>query len=180
MGVAKAEMGLAPHFLKLKGIKMLINFNDIKSRINEEPKWYTPEGVPRYCNFSHEETGVYVKFAILVEIECQFCCKSFMVGKGYTRENVDAIIRHDEENYFNNLNKILKGYHYGDPPRHNCVGDTMSCICIRFVEVWEEKYETKKQKLGKGEKIVVAASIPKWIRRTDLENPCEYEVDNLQ
>jgi len=26
--------------------------------------------------------------------------------------------------------------HYGDPPRHGCVGDTMNCDDLEVLEVW--------------------------------------------
>jgi hypothetical protein len=142
---------------------MLIDYEDIKSRINEPVKWYTSQGYPRYCDFEPREAGVYVKYAILVEIQCQSCHQSFMVGEGYNRENWAAVIRGDKENFLNDIEKIVKHYHYGDPPRHSCpgAGDTMNCDDIRFVEVWEQKdWE--------------------WVRRTDLEKPCEYWVDNLE
>ena len=143
--------------------KMLIEYNDIKSRISEEPKWYTTQGVPRYCDFSPRETGVYVKYALLAEIQCQACHKSFLVGEGYNRENWNALMRGDEKNYMNDLNRIVTHYHYGDPPNHGCMsaGDTMNCEDIRFVEVWEQvDFE--------------------WQRRTDLEKSCEYWIDNLE
>ncbi len=154
---------------------MLINYNDIKSRINEEPKWYTPQGVPRYCDFRPEETGIYSKYALLVEIECQACRKRFMVGEGYTRENFNAIINGDEENFLNDLNKILAFYHYGDPPRHDCErgGETMNCHDIRFVEVWEQQYNTETRKLPNGEEYTVLASPLEWVRRSELEKSCD-------
>lgn len=144
---------------------MLLSYNDITSRINESPKWYTPEGYPRYCEFTPQETGIYAKFALLVEIQCQSCHKSFMVGEGYTRENQLALQTNDAEHFFNDLNKIIKyyHYHYGNPPSHDCVGDTMNCDDIRFVEVWEHQLVTWPWQ---------------WIRRTDLEAPCEYWVND--
>ena len=161
---------------------MLIEYEDIKSRINEEPKWYTNHGVPRYCDFSPRETGVYVHYALLVEIQCQACHQPFLVGEGYNRENWNAVMRKDEKNYFNDIEKIVKHYHYGDPPNHGCMGagDTMNCDDIRFVEVWEQQYDTEKRTSDNGKEYTVLTSLPEWYRRTDLEKPCEYWVDNLE
>ena len=161
---------------------MLIEYDDVKSRINEPPKWYTSEGYPRYCDFSPRETGVYVKYALLVEIQCQACGEKFMVGEGYNRENWNAIMRGDKENVINDLEKIVKHYHYGDPPSHSCSGggETMNCEDIRFVEVWEYQQETGEKELKDGSTITIITNIIGWVRRPDLEKPCEYWVDNLE
>jgi len=160
---------------------MLIEYDDVKSRISEPPKWYTPKGYPRYCDFSPRETGVYVKYAVLVEIQCQSCHQSFMVGEGYDHININALLRKDEKNVINDLNKIVKHYHYGDPPSHYCSGGgtTMNCDDIRFVEVWENTYDTEKKMIGDKEMTVVT-KFHGWVRRPDLEKPCEYWVDNLE
>ena len=76
---------------------MLISYDDITSRINEPIKWYTSQGYPRYCDFEPRETGVYVKFALLVEIQCQSFHQSFMVGEGYNRENWRAIVKNNRK-----------------------------------------------------------------------------------
>lgn len=148
---------------------MLIEYDDVKSRISEPPKWYTTHGYPRYCDFSPRETGVYVKYALLVEIACQACGERFMVGEGYNRENWGAVVRGDKENFFNDLNKIVKHYHFGDPPSHDCPGggETMNCEDLRFVEVWESVTNDKPPWF-------------EWQRRADLEKPCEYWVDSLE
>jgi len=146
---------------------MLINYPDITERISEPPKWYTTHGYPRYCEFSPQETGVYVKYALLVEIQCQACHQSFLIGEGYNRENWMALMNDDKEHFMNDINKIVKNYHFGDPPNHGCVGDTMNCDDIRFIEVWENvKLET--------------SPWSEWQRRTDLEKSCEYWLDNLE
>lgn len=143
---------------------MLISYDDITSRISEPPKWYTKEGYPRYCGFSPKETGVYSVFSILVEIQCQSCHRTFLVGEGFNRYNIFELLRLNEEKYINVLEDIVKSYHYGDPPRHFCTGggDTMNCDDIRFIEVWEKK------------------NYPlEWLRREDLEKSCNF-WDNEQ
>lgn len=118
---------------------MLLEYDDIKSRINEEPKWYTENGVPRYCDFSPKETGVYSHFAVLVEIECQVCHQLFLIGEGFDRFNLQAIWQNDEDNFRIKLEDVVKTWSFGDPPRHDCEwgGDTMTSNEVRFVEVWE-------------------------------------------
>lgn len=147
---------------------MLLNYEDVTSRIDEPPKWYTKYGYPRYCEFSPGETGVYVHYALLVEIQCQSCHRPFLVGEGYQRENIYAILDGDEENFFYDLNKIVEGYHYGDPPPHDCVGDTMNCDDIRFVEVWDREKGIEKHTRENGEEFLFKT----WGRVTELEKPC--------
>jgi hypothetical protein len=160
---------------------MLIKYEDITSRIDEKPKWYTHEGVPRYCEFSPKETGVYVRFAFLAEIQCQSCLQLFLIGEGYNRENWSALLYGDKENYINDLNKIIEHYDYGDPPRHDCSGggETMNCINIRFVEVWQKENETGEKELANGMTVTVVTKFGKWVRRTDCEGSprtdCEKE-----
>jgi len=116
---------------------VLPDYDDIRSRISEEPTWYDDNGVPRYGAFKPEMLGVYDKYAILVEIECQSCTRLFLVGVGCPRYSFrwgqdDPILW--------SVERMVDGYHYGDPPRHgNCVGDTMNCIDRRVVEAWEQR-----------------------------------------
>jgi hypothetical protein len=35
--------------------------------------------------------------------------------------------------------------HYGDPPNHGCVGDTMNCEDISIKEFWEKPRNSKRE-----------------------------------
>lgn len=110
---------------------MLASYNDIRSRIKEEPQWFDSNGVPRYEPFSPELIPcIYANEAILYEIQCQNCEKPFMVADQRARffegSIADEIMRHQ--------------VHYGDPPRHDCTGDTMNCVDIRIVEYWHRPH----------------------------------------
>lgn len=136
---------------------MKLKYNDLRSRISEEPKWYTREGYPRYCFFKPQETGVYVQSALLVRIACQDCRQEFLVGEGFDRYNFDALITYNmlqkvsgikteltEEQIEGSrldIRKIARSYYFGDPPAHGCVGDTMSCDELEIVEAWERDTE---------------------------------------
>jgi hypothetical protein len=128
---------------------MLPDFDDIKQLIPQDPIWYTEGGVPRYAPFHPEMLGVYDKQALLVAIACQNCGKPFLVGWGspgyrwangqYTQEDLEDIAKH---------------FHYGDPPRHGCVGDTMNCIDLSIEEAWSRGSHP---------------TLPGWVRRHRLE-----------
>lgn len=114
---------------------MLSDYADIKALTDQEPTWYDDNGVPRYCAFSPDSLGVYIKYACYVEIACQSCAKRFMVGVG---ANAHSWFPGDEEPHFNTLESLTTRFHYGDPPRHDCVGDTMNCVDIKIVEAWQK------------------------------------------
>ncbi len=99
-------------------------FDDITSRIDEPPKWYWRNGVPRYCDFHPRECGVYSDVVVLLEIECQRCGAIF-------KTSVECA-SFEEKPEFDDLGR----FHYGDPPGHGCVGDTMGSITVRILEFW--------------------------------------------
>ena len=106
------------------------NYDDIRSRIAERPTWFDVNGVPRYGAFTPDSIPcIYANEAVLYEIQCQNCEERFLVA-GHARsfwnssEIADDIRTHR--------------LHYGDPPRHDCTGDTMNCIDIRVIEYWRK------------------------------------------
>lgn len=115
---------------------MHLSYQDITSRIDEDPSWYDGNGVPRYDPFEPHDTGVYVKYALLVEISCQQCSRLFLVGEGYDTYDWCA----DEPRHVT-LEEIATKYHYGDPPSHGCIGDTMNCGDLRIVEAWDRTFK---------------------------------------
>jgi len=61
--------------------------------------------------------------------------------------------------------KLSDVLHYGDPPQHGCVGDTMNSVPIRVIEFWHRNAQTYD-----------------WERRSELEieMDCEWDVDEEQ
>lgn len=123
---------------------MLPDYSDIRERIDADPAWFDGYGVPRYADFTPDMLGVYDVFALLLEIECQSCRRRFLVGEGWPRYSLVG------EPRFYNLEELASGYHYGDPPRHQCGGDSMNCVDLRIVEAWERSGQ-------------------EWSRRDDVE-----------
>jgi hypothetical protein len=81
--------------------------------------------------------NIYARQVVLLEIECQYCEERFLVemnwsGFGY-RESFKA--------YFEKRKKGITVHtpiHYGDPPRHGCVGDTMNSTPLIVQQFWSK------------------------------------------
>lgn len=122
---------------------MLAAYDDIRSRIPEEPKWFDSNGVPRYDAFSPEAVpDIYANEAVLYRIQCQACGLAFDVADELS--STDIILKRGTPLH----EQITTGsLHYGDPPRHGvngdtghlCAGDTMNCEDIRVLEYWRRE-----------------------------------------
>ncbi len=103
------------------------SYEDITSRIAEEPTWYDSNGTPRYGKFTPDRCpNIYSHCVALLQIACQSCGEKFDV-------EMHTDIWSDRES-------IPKKWHYGDPPRHVCGGggDTMNCEDLVVLEVWNK------------------------------------------
>lgn len=125
------------------------SYDDILDLIEKDPKWHDQFGVPRFCDFHPEKSSnIYAKEVILLLIRCQNCSKTFFVEMNASHEI-------HEKNTLEYRAKNWTAYkfipiHYGDPPRHDCVGDTMNSEPIEIKEFW------KREKID-------------WIRQPHLE-----------
>lgn len=99
-------------------------YSDIIGRICEHPTWYDENGCPRYGEFSPNNCpDIYANTVVLLRIRCQDCSEPFLVELSY--------------GVFSSIDRYPpKKLHYGDPPAHGCVGDTMNCEDEAVVEVW--------------------------------------------
>ena len=116
---------------------MHTDYNDIKNAINRPPDWYDHNGTPRYETFKPEMLGIYDKQAIYAQILCQHCGQPFNVATphaGYTYHNNNI--------QDTTLQQNANNYHYGDPPAHGCIGDTMNCIDNKILQAWERNQNT--------------------------------------
>ncbi len=101
------------------------NYPDIRERIAEEPQWYDENGCPRYGKFTHERCpNIYATTVVLMEIACQDCGERFRVQMSHWVLDSNHL--------------PPKQWHYGDPPRHNCIGagESMNCEDLTVLEVW--------------------------------------------
>ncbi len=114
------------------------NYKDITSRIACEPRWYDLNGTPRYDEFHPDYCpNIYADQVFLLLIACQSCKEEFEVE---LHAGVFDKVKHP------------KKLHYGDPPAHNCVGDTMNCEDLEVLQVWYRPSDT-------------------WERKRELEGP---------
>jgi len=99
------------------------NYADITSRILESPRWWDSNGTPRYAAFSPDLCpNIYSNIVVLLRIRCQDCGELFDVEM--------------HAGIFGEWTFNPRKLHYGDPPVHGCVGDTMNCEDIAVLQVW--------------------------------------------
>lgn len=146
---------------------MFPRYDDVTSRITEQPTWYTIEGYPRYGEFKYAECSIYAYYSILMLIECQDCGKEFHIGQDFDHFDIfEHLIIVDNQEiwapmryavYANivetqeakiiarilTLESLVKNWAFGDPPNHGCVGDTMGSIERKSVQVWDIRYGKK-------------------------------------
>jgi hypothetical protein len=109
-------------------------FDDIRSRIAEPPTWFDSNGTPRYGEFTPGACpNIYADEVALVEIGCQSCGECFMVEMHHPLMEPEWTLK---EHILNSEGALV---HYGDPPAHGCVGDTMNCLDLRVVQYWHHK-----------------------------------------
>lgn len=133
---------------------MLPSYDDIRSRLGD-PVWFDDHGVPRYEPFEPDMLGVYDTYAALLTIGCQGCNREFQVGIG--RAVTDAVERAPVDEVADwwppTLPNDVDGrpwgwsWHYGDPPRHGCIGDTMNSVPVAVVEFWRRDKEGSEGRL---------------------------------
>ena len=103
------------------------NYSDILGRIKEPPTWYDANGTPRYGEFHPDKCpDIYSNQVALLEIACQDCGKTFLV------EMHTGI-------FDGKRTRPPTKWHYGDPPIHGCVGDTMNCEDLSVVQFWKRE-----------------------------------------
>lgn len=112
---------------------MKATFEDITSRVQESPSWHDMNGTPRYGKFIPKNCpDIYAEEIALIEIGCQSCQKMFQVEMHWSHMNSGIgglpIPRLSENPAF---------VHYGDPPNHGCVGDTMNCLDYKILEFYK-------------------------------------------
>jgi hypothetical protein len=102
------------------------SYQDIRERIGEPPTWFDVHGCPRYGEIS-------VPKHLTEWIACQSCAQAFKVSlvepvyHSIGNQDVDRVFGSADHDNHEHLH-LADDWHYGDPPRHACVGDTMNSI----------------------------------------------------
>lgn len=117
------------------------HYADLLALTSEPPKWWDDNAVPRWCEFSPHALGVYIDQAALIEIKCQACERPMLVAAswGRTDATIGAIRRGEDVSSIKSLADFAESrdLRWGDPPNHNCGGDSMSSEPVRVVEFWD-------------------------------------------
>jgi hypothetical protein len=136
-------------------------YDDILSRIVEEPLWFDEHAVPRYCNFEPSKlANIYAREAALAEITCQACKRLFCVAFSEVNWNSGAIADAIRS----------RSLHFGDPPNVGCCGNAhMNSEPRRVVEYWSR--HDPKYTRQKGNMTVVSDHVAwsRWMRDSSLE-----------
>lgn len=135
------------------------SYLDITSCLGE-PRWWDDQAVPRYQSFAPDLCGIYDEAVSLLEIRCQRCGRSFTVASAWdpTTELLWGGRARIEPTSTDG------GWlHYGDPPNHGCVGDTMNAIILRVLQYWERGTAE-----GSGPAQTIS-DVASWRRRPELE-----------
>lgn len=125
---------------------MRADYADITGKLGA-PRWWDEVCAPRYLRFRPEDCNdIYAEEAMLIEIRCQACGRTFLVAETWNAFG--------DANGHPRLSALVEHGHadWGDPPRHDCVGDTMSSESIRVVEFWKRV-------------------LFDWMRMSELERP---------
>mgnify|MGYP000063990483 CR=1 FL=1 len=121
-------------------------YDDIIERAGK-PDWYSDSGVPRYGEFKPDLCSVYGRHIAYLEIACQNCGERFRVASAISMMTLDPKMPTAD---------AIESFHYGDPPRHGCIGDTMNVDTLRVIEFWSRGYLEEEPYTG-------------WTRRPELE-----------
>ncbi len=118
---------------------MLRTYADIIDKLGQ-PQWWDDNGCPRYCEFTPDACGVYDNVVALIEIACQDCDRRFRVVVSYDRLQLHRLAEQGKAHghpVFPDAEDI-RAFHFGDPPPHGCIGDTMNCDTYRVLEFWQK------------------------------------------
>lgn len=132
---------------------MKSSYDDIKSRIQEVPHWFDTNGTPRYGVFKPENSpNIYAEQVILLAIACQNCKFKFLVELNCDYRSLSPKKLSEQI--------PVKKIHYGDPPSHHCVGDTMNSVPLRVVEFWQKTESCDFERL----KSLEIECLPEWAK----------------
>ena len=114
-------------------------YDDILSRIPEEPVWFDEHAVPRYCVFHPSKVAnAYADEVALAEVTCQSCARLFRVAFAARAPATHA----KDEWPAGPIGRAIreKTLHYGDPPNVWCcqAGPTENSEPRRVIQYWRQ------------------------------------------
>lgn len=149
-------------------------YEDIREKINEEPRWFDTHGVPRYAKFHPDlSPNIYADEVVLLKIACQNCGHRFLVEMNWgVQDKVfdDIVSLHERiEN---------RTIHYGDPPIGCCaVGSTMNCDDLEVVEFWKRDRDTMTLEWVRDKKYEIDLnSEPNLNNESEVDTKCQTKL----
>ena len=106
------------------------HYDDILSRIDEQPSWFDNNSVPRFGAFAPNKiANIYAREAVLAEIVCAGCGTVYRVAMDERYAELGRGLCDDIR---------LGQLSYGDPPNMRCCSDgpTMRSSTSRVIEYW--------------------------------------------
>lgn len=122
-------------------------YKDIRTRIGT-PHWIDDRGVPRYEPFHPSLLGIYDRWAVIFEVECQACIKRFRCASGVPDVVIIGVHPNTQVLQIKSLDHALEHLvSWGDAPWHDadgdetgfesqCSGTTMTTVIPNLVEAW--------------------------------------------
>lgn len=132
------------------------SYSDIKKRLGE-PLWFDVGGIPRYEPFHPSMCCVYAEYVALIRITCQACGAEFIVASAVSKSNLYFLIYNPKAIIELPTPTSIGDFHYGDPPNHDCMGDTMNSEPREILEFWRRDLDQ--------------ASTRGWVRDPEHEGP---------
>ena len=135
-------------------------YDDILSRIAEEPVWFDEHAVPRYCKFAPDKlANIHAGETALAEVTCQVCKRMFRVAfskANWSSGTIADAIR-------------SRTLHFGDPPNVCCCGNAhMNSEPRKVIEYWRRHDPQYVQREGNRDVIRNLAWF-EWVRDSTLE-----------
>jgi hypothetical protein len=128
---------------------MKLHYGDIIERIETQPLWWDPYGVPRYCEFHPDACpNLYADEVVLLKVACQSCKKQFSVAYEWDSRMTELA----------QPSVDIQAISYGEPPHNKCclTGPSMTSIPLHTIQFWARNKRHA------------------WVRRPELEN---VEID---
>ena len=159
---------------------MYQRYDDILSRIGEEPAWFDEHAVPRYCTFAPNKiANIYSGETALAEVTCQCCKRIFRVAFSEINWNAEriAVCRplnpgvpevHWKSARISDAIRS-RTLHFGDPPNVCChAGATMNSEPRRVIEYWHRKDPQYTQRKG-NVTLITDMAYHTWTRDSSFE-----------
>jgi hypothetical protein len=144
---------------------MHARYDDILSRIPEEPQWWDEHAVPRFCLFEPRLCAdIHCSEAVLAEIACQNCGKLYRVALS----RGEWVAEQKGRRLCDDI--VSSTLHYGDPPQGCCnTGASENSIPRRVVEYWRRHHPENLDASANPRRVIDSKAYHEWRRDPSFE-----------